>query len=170
MAYHYDSNNIHAETLKTQTGIDLKTAHHKLHSLLNNRGLKPIIHILDNEFSNVLKTFMRKVNETFQLVPLYIHRINLAKRAIWDFKEHFVSGLANTHKNFLLHLWCRLLPHTSITLKLLLQLCMNPKISGYDQLHGEFSYNSTPVAPPGTQVIFHEKSTVRGTWASHVVK
>ena len=44
---------------------------------------------------------------------------------------------------------------------------MNPKLSGYAQLHGEFSYNATPLAPTRTQVIIHEKPTVRGTWAPH---
>ena len=47
---------------------------------------------------------------------------------------------------------------------------MNPKLSGYDQLHGELNYNATPLDPPGTQIIVHEKPTVRGTWAAHVVK
>ena len=47
---------------------------------------------------------------------------------------------------------------------------MNPKLSGYAQLHGELNYDATTLAPLGTQVIIHEKSTVRGTWASHGVK
>ena len=55
VAYHYDSNTIHAEPLKTRSGLDLKTAYHKLHSLLTNRGLKPSLNILDNECPNVLK-------------------------------------------------------------------------------------------------------------------
>ena len=42
--------------------------------------------------------------------------------------------------------------------------------TGYAQLHGEFNYNATPLAPPSTQVIIHENTTVRGTWASHGVK
>ena len=37
-------------------------------------------------------------------------------------------------------------------------------------MHGEFNYNATPLAPPGTQVIIHEKPTLRGTWAPHGVK
>ena len=170
VAYHYDSNTIHAEPLKTQTVLDLKTSYHKIHSLLTNRGLKPSLHILENEIPNVLKRFMREVNEKFQLVPPNSHRINSAERAIGTFKEHFISGIASTHKEFPLDLWCRLLPHSSLTLNVLRQLRMNPKLSGYDQLHGEFNYNATPLAPPGTQVIVHEKPTVRVTWASHGVK
>ena len=47
---------------------------------------------------------------------------------------------------------------------------MNPKLSGYAQLYGEFNYNAMRLAPPGTQVIINEKPTVRGTWESHGVK
>ena len=48
LAYHYDSNTIHAEPLKTQSGLDLKTAYQKLHIILTKRGLKPGLHILEN--------------------------------------------------------------------------------------------------------------------------
>ena len=48
VAYHYDSNTIHAEPLKKISGLDLNTSYQKLHSLLTNRGLKPNLHILEN--------------------------------------------------------------------------------------------------------------------------
>ena len=57
--YHYYSNTIHAEPLKTQTGLDLNILCKKIHSLLTDRGLKPSLYILYNECTNVLKTFMR---------------------------------------------------------------------------------------------------------------
>ena len=113
---------------------------------------------------------MRELNENFQLVPPHIHRRNSAEQAIWTFKEHFIAGLSSTHKDFPLYLWCRLLPHSSLTLNSLRQSCMNPKLSGYAQLHEEFNYDATPLAVPGAQVIIHEKPTVRGTWSSHGVK
>ena len=47
---------------------------------------------------------------------------------------------------------------------------MNPKLSGYAQLHVQFNYDATPLALPGTQVIINKKPTVRGTWAYHGVK
>ena len=131
VAYHYNSNTIHAEPLKTRSGLDLISSYQKLHSLLTNRGFRPHLHILDNECPNVLKTFMREVIEQFQLVPPHIHRRNSAERAIRTFKEHFIAGLSSTHKEFPFHLWCKLTPHAIITLNLLRQSCMNPKISGY---------------------------------------
>ena len=122
--------------LKTIPGLDLTTAYQKIHILLTNRGLIPHLHILDNACPNFLKNFMREVNEKFQLVPSHTHWRNSEERAIGTFKEHFIAGLSSTHKDFPLHLWCRIIPHAILTLKLLRQSCMNPKLSGYAQLHG----------------------------------
>ena len=105
VTYHFESNTIHAEPLKTRSGLDLTAAYQKLHRLLTNRGLRPHLHILDNECPNVLKTFMMEVNKQFQLVPPHIHWRNSAERAIRTFKEHFIAGLYSTHKDFPLHLW-----------------------------------------------------------------
>ena len=103
------------EPLKTRSGLDLTTAYKKIHIFLTNRGLIPHLHMLENECLNVLKNFMREINEKFQLVPPHIHHINSAERAIRTFKEHFISGLYSTHKDIPLHQWCRLLPHSSLT-------------------------------------------------------
>ena len=119
VAYNYDSNTIHAEPLKTRSGLDLITAYQKLHSLLTNRGLIPHLHILDKECPNVLKIFMREVNEKFKLVPPHIHQRNSAERSIWNFKENFKAGLSSNHTDLPLHLWCRLTPHAILTLNLL---------------------------------------------------
>ena len=47
---------------------------------------------------------------------------------------------------------------------------INPKLSAYAQLHGIHDYNAHPVAPPGIQVLIHEKSNVRKTWSLHGVE
>ena len=119
VAYHYYYNIIHAEPLKIRPGLDLKTEYHKLYSILTNRGLKPSLHILDNECPNVLKTFVREVIEKFQLVLHHIHCSNSAEQDIRTFKEHFIAGLASTHKDLPIHICCRILPHASLTLNLL---------------------------------------------------
>ena len=113
---------------------------------------------------------MREVNENFHLVPPHIHLRNSEEQAIRTLKEHFISILSSSHKYFPFHIWYRLLPHVILTLNLLRQSRMNPKLSGYTQLHGEFNYDATPLAPPGTQVIIHGTPTVRGTWESHGLK
>ena len=55
-------------------------------------------------------------------------------------------------------------------LNLMRQSRINPKLSAYAQLHGIHDYNAQPVAPPGIQVLIHEKSTTRRTWAPHGVE
>ena len=97
ISYHYESNTIHAKPLKTRSGLYLTTAYQKLNSLLTNRGLIPHLHILENKCPNVLKLFMREVNEKFQLSPPHIHWRNSAERAIRTFKENFIAGLSKTH-------------------------------------------------------------------------
>ena len=46
---------------------------------------------------------------------------------------------------------------------------LNPCLSSKALLNGEFDYNRTPLAPPGTKIIVHEVSSVRKTWAPHGV-
>ena len=88
------------QTFKNTNMTWFKDIYYKLHSLLINRGLKPSLHILDNECANVLKTFMKEVNENFQVVPPHIHHKNSAKQSIQTFREHFIARLDSTHKEF----------------------------------------------------------------------
>ena len=36
-------------------------------------------------------------------------------------------------------------------------------------LEGTFDYNKTPLAPPGTNIVVHEKTNKRASWESHNV-
>ena len=91
----------------------------------------------------------------------------MAERAIHRFKNHFISGLCSVDKTFPLHLWCRLLDQAELTLNMLRTSRINPNLSSHKQLHGMHDFNATPLAPPGTKCIAHEKSSQRGTWAPH---
>ena len=44
---------------------------------------------------------------------------------------------------------------------------INPKLLAHEQLHGIHNFNATPLAPPGTKCIAHEKYSQCGTWVSH---
>ena len=60
-----------------------------------------------------------------------------------------------------MYLWCRLLPQALLTLNHLQQSIINPNLSAYAQINGQHDYNAHPVAPPGIQVLIHEKSNIR---------
>jgi hypothetical protein len=131
------------------------------------RGLKPLLQRLDNEASLALRNYLTKQRITYQLAPPHIHRRNNAERAIQTFKNHFIAGLCSVDPNFPLKLWDKILPQATITLNLLRKSRINPRMSAYAQLNGHFDFNRTPLAPPGTRVIAHEKPYQRASWDPH---
>ena len=112
---------------------------------------------------------MHEQQVDFQLVPPHLHQRNSAERTICTFKNHFISGLCSTYKNLPLHLWDRLLPQALFTLNLLRGSRINPNLSAYAQVHGLYDFNCTPIAPRGIQVLVHENTSQRTSWAPHAV-
>ncbi len=169
VVYDYDSNAILTEPLTSRTETELLRAYSKLHDYLTARGLKPALQRLDNEAPGRLQSYMRAKSVTFQLVPPHNHRRNAAEKAIGTWKDHFIAGLSSLDPNFPMHLWCRLIPQATTTLNLLRQSHINPRLSAEAQLNGAFDFNTTPLAPPGTRVVVHEKTTQRGSWDTRAI-
>jgi hypothetical protein len=167
--YDYDSNAILAEPMRTRTGKSILTAFETLQKRLITAGLTPQLHRLDNECSDALKAHLRDSSIEFQLVPPGVHRRNAAERAIRTFKNHFIAGLCSVDKDFPLHLWDRLVPQAELSLNLMRGSRLNPKLSAHAQMHGQFDYNRTPLAPPGIRVLLHEKPDKRTTWSTHAL-
>jgi hypothetical protein len=115
----------------------------------------------------LLKAYLYQQDITFQLVPPYNHRRNLAERAIRSFKDHLIAGLCSTDKYFPMHLWDRLLPQAVITLNMLRTSGINPKLSAATQIFGQYDFNRAQMAPPGTRIIAHETPSRRRNWAPH---
>ncbi len=159
--YDYDSNAILAEPMKSRNDKEMVRAYSSMLKHLELRGLKPQLQKLDNEAPPGLKEYMFQHHVNYQLVPPHVHRRNAAERAISTFKDHFIAGLASTDKLFPIHLWDRLIPQSILTLNLMRQSRLNPRLSAEAQLNGAFDFNKTPLAPPGTRVIVHEKLIVR---------
>ena len=167
VVYEYDSNAILVRPLRNRTAPEIKRIFQDVVHYLTVRGLRPRLHTLDNEASTILRDYLRSEDVEYQLIPPHIHRRNASERAIRTFKNHFIAGLASTDPNFPLSNWCRLLPQAELTLNLLRASRLNPKLSAYAQLEGTFDFTRTPLAPPGTRVIIHEKPTTRQTWSPH---
>jgi len=168
--YHVDTNAILAEGIKERTKGSILKGYRSLHSTLLQNGSKPQLQVLDNEVSHILLDYMKSEKIDIQLAPPHMHRTNLAERAIRTYKEHFVALRALCHKDFPHHLWCRLIQQAVITLNLLRPLRLHPLLSAHSVLYGVFDYNKTPLAPPGTKVLVHEKPKQNGTWADHGIE
>jgi hypothetical protein len=125
---------------------------------------------LDNEASTTLKEYNKSEQVDYQLAPPQVHRRNAAERAIRTWKNHLTPGLCSTDTNFPLHLWDLLLEQATITLNLLRPARSNPTMSAHQMLNGTFDYNRTPLAPPGTKILIHEKPNQRRSWDPHGVE
>jgi hypothetical protein len=167
--YDYDSNAILTTSLKNRRGPTIKAGYEQLHRLLVQKGYRPKLQKLDNEASQLLKDFLMQEDIDFQLTPPGMHRRNTAERAIRTFKNHLIAGFATTDKQFPMKLWAYIVEQAQITLNLLRKSRLHPQLSAYAALFGQFDFNKTPMAPPGTKVIVHEKPKNRGTWAPHGV-
>jgi hypothetical protein len=92
-------------------------------------GLKT--HGLDNKASTAYKECIRSNGIIHELVPPDNHQSNLAERAIQTFKHHFISKLSGVDDKFPLSLWCHLLKQAELTVNLLRQSNVAPKISAF---------------------------------------
>ena len=167
VVYCYDANAILVAPMKTRSKHDIVKAYRKILARLIKAGLKPKLQRFDNECSELLKSYMDSENIDYQLVPPGMHRRNAAERAIRTFKNHFIAGLASVDPEFPLIAWDELLDQGETSLNLLRASRINPKLSAYAQLQGQFNFDATPLAPPGMKIVTHNKPDQRASWAPH---
>ena len=151
ICYDYDSNYINAIPMATKSQDQILKAYKTAIAMLQAKGLHPKLQRLDNEASQALINEIDHNNIDLQLT----------------FKNHFIAGLCSVDPSFPLHLWDKLLPQAIITLNLLRPSRINPNLSAYAQLHGQFDFNRTPLAPPGTKVLAYIRPENRPSWAPH---
>ena len=94
-----------------------------------------------------------------------MHRKNAVERAVRTWKNHFIAILAVVNPLFPIANWCRLIPQANITLNLMRACRQNKALSAHTALYGEFHFEATPMAPPGTKSLIHENPGKRLTWA-----
>ena len=148
--YDYDSNFILSNLIKTRQAEELTASWKTLFLKLQINGHAPELHILDNEYSEELRKAFNIYQVTFQLDPPHVHHRNAADRAIQKWKNHFLAGITTLDPNFPIQEWERLLLQYDITLNLLQSSHRQPNISAYSVTFGNFNFNQTPLAPPGT--------------------
>jgi hypothetical protein len=155
--------------MATKSAKDILDAYTSVVNTLITAGLRPKFQTLDNECSTILKQYLTQQNIAYQMVPPGIHRANAAERAIRTFKNHFISGLCTTDPNFPMHLWDRLIPQALLTLNLLRSSRINPNLSAYAQVFGQYDFAAHPIAPPGIHMLVHKKPALRSSWAPHAL-
>ena len=123
---------------------------------LSDRGHHVDIQILENEVSaEFKKTILKYWGASYQLVPPNIHRINVAEREIQTFKAHFLEVLVGVDPDFPKFMWDNMLVQTELTINLLRQANLNPRMSVLEYYNGSFDYTATPLGPIGFKTMIH---------------
>ena len=128
------------------------------------RGFKPLLHKMDNETSHEVEKFIQAQQTRLQYTSPDMHCTNPAERAICTWKNHFLAGIAGLLKSSPIANWCRLTKQCDATLNMLRTFHQNPLLSAHKALEGSFSFNATPMAPLGTELLVHMKPNRRSTW------
>ncbi|OEU05713.1 hypothetical protein FRACYDRAFT_231764 [Fragilariopsis cylindrus CCMP1102] len=167
--YDYDSNTINAVAIKNRKTASLVQGYNELFEDLQKAGINPVLHRLDNETSKELILEIEKKGLDYQIASPGDHRLNHAERAIQTFKNHFIAVLYGCDSTFPAKQWDRIIKQAVMTLNMCRPSRINPKLSAYQQVWGNFDFNKTPLAPPGCKVVVHERAMERGAWACHGV-
>lgn len=110
---------------------------------------------MDNETNKELIKTMRDENLTYQIASPGDHRLLPVERAIQTFKNHFISILYGADRSFPANQWDRLLPQALMTLNMVRQSRINPCLSAYQQIWGNFNFSRTPLGIAGCKTIVH---------------
>jgi hypothetical protein len=164
VAIHLNANYIFVKPMRSRSKEEMIRAYEKIINRMKAAGLGIRKHMLDNEALDAFKQYIRQQQIQFELVPPGNHRRNKAEHAIQTFKAHFISILAGVDDKFPLSLWCHLLEPKELTLNLLRQSKVAPKISAFAHVHGPHNYMKKPFAPLGCAIQAHVKPEDRRTW------
>ena len=119
---------------------------------------------MDNEKSKYVEDFIASQNTQQQYTPPNSHRTNPAERALQTYKSCVKSTMASLPSTFLIAYWCRLLPQIYFSVNIVRKCRQNPLLSAGAAMEGEFHFNATPIAPPGSEMLMHEKPNQRKTF------
>ena len=147
VVYYYKLYTIMLRPMKNREDASMITAFKSVYAQLEGAGHKPRLHILDNECSRAVQNFLTTQGTTRQNVEAHNHRANAAEPAVKTAKYHLISHLATLDPNCPIQLWSQMLPQIEDTLNMLRTSRRDNKITAYEELHGLFDWNKTPLRP-----------------------
>jgi hypothetical protein len=164
--YVYNANFITSIPIKNQNKQELLRAYQLAYKYLTNRGFKLLLYKMDNKTSKDVEEFIQSQQTTLKYTLPDIHCTNSAERAILTWKNHFTAGIVSLPKFFPIANWCCLTNQCNYTVNILRPCRQNLALSAFKSMECSFSFNATPIAPPGTKVLVHLKPARKKPGAS----
>ena len=100
IAYSYDANGIIWEPMKSKNDSEMSRVFKTVYEKLEKRGIKSKFHIMDNEASITVMSWLEQNKVDAQKVSPQNHRANTAEIMIKTAKHHFIAGLAGTDEKY----------------------------------------------------------------------
>lgn len=126
----FDGNYIDTEPMKAQTTGKLVNAYQAIFGHWKaTRVVCPNWHVFDNEAPEDFKDAKYQNGYHVELVPHDMHLRNAAKHVMQTYKGRFITTLARFADDFPIQQWGALIPQVTLTLRLLQNSNITPKVS-----------------------------------------
>ena len=99
-----------------------------------------------------------------------MHPTNITEHCLCTWKNHFMAMQAGAPPSFCMANWCRMTEQCDITLNMMRPCTLNPLLSAFEAMEGMYSFDDTPMAPVGTEMLMHLKPVRRHSWGYHTLK
>ena len=143
--------------------------HQNLIKRLTNAGIFSKKNILDNKISKGYKEAIEANRMDLGLVPVGVHRRNVVQKTTQIVSGHFKSILCGVANDFPINKWDRLISQEEITVNILHQSNVLPKVSARAYAFGPHNFNRIILAPIGCAVQINEKLSKWKMWGVHSV-
>ena len=86
--------------MKSKNDSEMSRVFKTVYENLEKRGIKPKFHIMDNEASRTVMSWLERNKVDAHKVSPHNHRVNTAERMIETAKHHFIAGMVVTDENY----------------------------------------------------------------------
>ena len=105
--------------MKSKDDSDMSRMFKTVYDKLEKRGIKPEFHIMDNEASSTVMSWLERNKVDAQKMAPHNHQANTSERMIETAKHHFIAGMDVTDKNYPIREWDRGISQSQRTLNML---------------------------------------------------
>ena len=142
-------NAILLRSIKTQEDAIIISAFKSVYAKLKEKGHKPTLHVIANECSCVVKTYIASKKISIQIVAPDDHKVNAWEPVVKSTKYPVISTIATADESCPLQLRSGFLLQIQQTLNMLRTSQQNNSLTADKELSGPFDWHVTPMAPLG---------------------
>ena len=125
---------------------------------------------MDNETSKEVEDFIKEQQQAKLQYTAPDRHCHPAEKAVQTYKATFKSILASLPKQFPIAYWCRLLEQTDRSVNIVRPCRQNPLLSTWAAMEDKLHFDATPLAPPGSEMMMHQKPARRSTFGPNAKK